>query len=647
MTNQSLRPPRLRRWLLGNPRDLADKSIFHQLSLIPFLAWVGLGADGLSSSAYGPAEAFAALNEHRWLAVAMAAMTALTVLVISLAYTRIIAAFPTGGGGYVVATHLLGPVPGLISGSALLVDYVLTVTVSIAAAGDALFSFLPPDLQFAKLPVEVTILAGMTLLNFRGVREAILPLVPVFLLFLLTHVVLIVAGLLNAGSHMPLTEQVRDGWHSSREKLGLLGVLLLFARAWSLGGGTYTGIEAVSNGLPILREPRARTARVTMAYMALSLALTAAGLLVCYLLADVRPVEGQTLNAVLAERVTGSWPGGKTFSVITLLAEGALLVVAAQAGFLDGPRVLANMAQDGWAPRLFSNLSQRLTTQNGIALIGIASLGALLYTRGDVGHLVVMYSINVFLTFSLSMLGMLRKSGRERRLTDILLFALGSILCLGILVVTASEKFLEGGWLTLVVTAALVGLFLAIRRHYQAVGSQLAALDQNLPKLPETPLPERELDPAAPSAVILVGGYNGIGYQTLTSALQAFPGHYKNAIFVAVGGVDSAAIRDERELEGIRLGVQKTLTHYVTLAQSLGLNAKGIAAIGTDVVAELETLCLRAAEECKDTTFFAGQLIFGREQWWHGVLHNQTAFALQKRLHGDGLTMVILPVKLH
>ena len=142
---------RVRRWLLGKPRDLADRSIFHQLSLIPFLAWVGLGADGLSSSAYGPPEAFGALGEHRWLAVAMAAMTAITVFIISFAYTRIIAAFPNGGGGYVVATKLLGPAPGLISGSALLVDYILTVTVSIAAAGDALFSFLPASWQGGKL----------------------------------------------------------------------------------------------------------------------------------------------------------------------------------------------------------------------------------------------------------------------------------------------------------------------------------------------------------------------------------------------------------------------------------------------------------------------------------------------------------------
>src|SRR5215210_1317822 len=146
---------RLRTLLVGRPRDLRDRRLFHQVSLIAFLAWVGLGADGLSSSAYGPEEAFRALGDHTYLAVALAALMAMTVLLISAAYRRIIEEFPSGGGGYVVATKLLGPTPGLVSGSALLVDYVLTITTSLAAAGDAMFSFLPAEWAGARLPVEV------------------------------------------------------------------------------------------------------------------------------------------------------------------------------------------------------------------------------------------------------------------------------------------------------------------------------------------------------------------------------------------------------------------------------------------------------------------------------------------------------------
>lgn len=168
---------RVRRTLVGPPRRLDDRGLFHKVSLVAILAWVGLGADGLSSSAYGPEEAFRALGEHRYLAVALAALMVTTVLVISAAYSRIIERFPHGGGGYVVATKLLGTHAGLVSGCALLVDYVLTVTVSIAAAGDAMFSVMPPGWAAWKLPIEVVLLVGLVVLNVRGIRESVMVLV--------------------------------------------------------------------------------------------------------------------------------------------------------------------------------------------------------------------------------------------------------------------------------------------------------------------------------------------------------------------------------------------------------------------------------------------------------------------------------------
>ena len=369
---------------------------------------MGLGADGLSSSAYGPEEAFRNLHEHTYLAVALAAVMAMTVFIISAAYRGIIEQFPHGGGGYVVATKLLGKAAGVTSGSALLVDYILTITVSIAAAGDAIFSFLPPAWIALKMPLEITFIAALTTLNLRGAKESAIALAPVFLLFCVTHLALIVGGILVHAPELPATARaVGTGFHHGLGTLGMGGMLLLFVHAYSLGGGTYTGIEAVSNGLPIMREPRVQTAKRTMVYMATSLAFTASGLLICYLLWHITPESGKTMNAVLAERMTEHIPLGRVLVVVTMMSEGILLVVAAQAGFIDGPRVLANMAVDSWVPRRFAALSDRLTTHNGIVLMGATSLAALLYTKGDVGTLVVMYSINVFLTFSLSMFGML------------------------------------------------------------------------------------------------------------------------------------------------------------------------------------------------------------------------------------------------
>src|SRR3954465_195899 len=179
---------RVKKILLGPARNLHDPSLGHQLSLIPFLAWVGLGADGLSSSAYGPEEAFKTLGAHTYLAVALALMAGLTVFIISAGYRGIIQAFPHGGGGYVVASKLLGRSAGVVSGSALLVDYVLTITVSIAAAGDVIFSFLPPAWICAKLAVEISFILLLTTLNLRGVRESALALAPIFMVFVVSHV---------------------------------------------------------------------------------------------------------------------------------------------------------------------------------------------------------------------------------------------------------------------------------------------------------------------------------------------------------------------------------------------------------------------------------------------------------------------------
>ena len=643
---------RLRHFVFGKPRDLQDTGLFHRLALIPFLAWVGLGADGLSSSSYGPQEAFYALGEHTFLAVGLVVLMATTVLLISAAYSRLIEEFPTGGGGYVVATKLLGERAGVVSGSALLVDYMLTITTSIAAAGDAIFSFMPHDLMVFKLGFEIAAIAFLVMINIRGVRESVLMLLPIFVIFLVSHVLVIGGGIAAHASQLGATVRgVGSGYRQGVSALGLGGVLLVFLRAYSLGGGTYTGIEAVSNGLPIMREPRVQTGKRTMFYMATSLAFTASGLLLCYLLWHIVPQAGKTMNFLLVDRMAGGLPGGHVFVVLTLVSEGALLVVAAQAGFIDGPRVLANMAVDSWVPHRFAALSERLTTQNGILLMGAAALAALLYTGGDVSHLIVMYSINVFLTFSLSMFSMLRYWLRHRRRTEwlrrALLFSAGFALCATILVITIFEKFSQGGWITVAVTAVLIALCFQIRRHYRYAKQKIDQLYAQLGDLPRThadkaPVP---LDPKQPTAAILVASFGGIGIHTMLNINRAFPGFFKNFVFISVGVVDSGEFKGEHAVPELQRRVEDMLNQYVQLAQGLGIPATSRFAIGTDVVAEAEELCLGVLRDFPATTFFAGKMIFQKEQWWHQILHNETALALQKRLQWVGRTMVTLPVR--
>src|SRR3954451_3502989 len=179
----STRWQRFKRMVLGGPKDIQDPQLFHTLSLAAFLAWVGLGADGLSSSSYGPEEAFKNLGQHQYLAVFLALATGLTVLVISAAYTKIIEHFPFGGGGYIVTARLIGPRAGVVSGAALIIDYVLTCTTSVAAGGEAIFSNFPEHWHVWKLPVELVVIALLTVLNLRGVKESIRFLLPIFLIF--------------------------------------------------------------------------------------------------------------------------------------------------------------------------------------------------------------------------------------------------------------------------------------------------------------------------------------------------------------------------------------------------------------------------------------------------------------------------------
>ena len=340
------------------------------------------------------------------------------------------------------------------------------------------------------------------------------------------------------------------------------------------------------------------------------------------------------------------------FVWLTLLAEAALLFVAAQAGFIGGPRVMAIMALDGWVPRRFASLSDRLTSANGIVLMGLASLLALLGTRGHVTTLVIMYSINVFITFSLSMAGMVRHSQQARKRRETLppgqmtLFVVGLILCLTILGVTSFEKFSHGGWITLSVTALFVVVCFRIRGHYRKVRRQVAQLERivDLPKragAAELPPP----NPKLPTAVILVGGYNGLGIHTALAAMQAFHGYFKNLVFVSVGVIDSSAFKSHVEMEAVTTNTRAAMERYVKVAQQLGVPATYRLSVGTDPVDELEKLCPQIAKEFPNSNFFAGKLIFQRERWYHTMLHNQTAFALQRRLQWAGIPLLVLPIR--
>lgn len=647
----------LRNALFGKPKDPLDPKVFHQVSLVAFLAWVGLGADGLSSSAYGPEEAYLALGDHFFLALPLAILMATTVFVISASYSHIIELFPTGGGGYLVATKLLGPKTGLVSGSALIVDYMLTITISVASAGDQIFSFLPASIHGFKLAVEFGLIFFLIYLNLRGTKESVLFLLPIFLLFVVAHIFAIGLGIIPKAAEVPVvamtTYQKTIG---DIQGLGLWATLFIVLHAYSLGGGTYTGIEAVSNGLQALREPRVETGKKTMVYMATSLAFTASGLLLCYLLNQVSHEPGKTLNASLFARIYGGFfspESAYALVIITLITEAAILLVAAQAGYIDGPRVLSNMALDSWAPHRFSHLSDKLVTQHGVWFMGLAALAFLAYTAGDVRLLVVMYAINVFLTFSISQLGMCCHWWKIRHterlwLRRFLVNGLGLSFTGTILAVTIVLKFAEGGWITLLVTTLFIALCYVVRYHYDKVRGALKRLDDTLINLPfrpdlKTPVPAK--NPQAATAVLIVRDFEGLAIHSLLSIGRLFPNHFKNIVFVSVGLIDSGRFKGRDEIDNLRRLKEDDLKSFVDYANCLGWYAEYRYSLGIDVIDELEELSKSVVKEFPRSVFFAGKLVFEQENLFTRLLHNHTPFTLEQKLQFAGLEMMILPIR--
>lgn len=645
---------RLKKAVIGAPLNPFNPQMMRHVSLIAFLAWIGLGADGLSSSCYGPEETYVALGTHTHLALYIAMATAVTVFIISLAYNQVIELFPSGGGGYKVATQLLGPHIGLISGAALLIDYVLTIAVSVASGMDAIFSLLPAYFHPYKLFCEAMLLIFLMVINLRGMKESIKILLPVFLGFFVVHAVLIVYGIsAHSRGLIHIVPETVSETKSLAFAIGWIPLLGFMLHAYSLGSGTYTGLEAVSNNVNRLTEPRVRTGKWTMFYMAISLSFTAAGIILLYLLWNAHPHADETLNAVVFHSILGDSEAGKIALITTLLLEAGLLFVGANTGFLAGPSVLANMAVDGWIPNRFRHLSSRLVIQNGLIVFGISALAILLWSRGQVSMLVILYSINVFITFSLSILGICfywathrsqASSGWMFRLvfSSIALLVTSSILC-----VTLFSKFEEGGWVTVLITCTVIGLCLLIKKHYQTVGATLALIDTQL-KQPITETIEKpvELDPQQPTAVIFVGKSFGVGMHTLLCVLRIFPRHFKNFIFISVGIVDVESFTGQSALESMEQEVNKTLKYFVDYCHQYGIAAESYSAFGTDTVANLLDLAEKVSEKYPNCIFFSSKLIFEKDNWITRLLHNETPLTLQRQLHLQGKELVILPMKI-
>ncbi|MGC1212910.1 MAG: APC family permease, partial [Micromonospora sp.] len=458
---------RLRRALLGPP--LSSAAVLYE-RMRRLVALPILSSDLLSSVAYGPEAMLSVLvlagSGALGLSLPLAALLVVLMIAVGVSYRQTIPAYPHGAGSYIVAGDNLGRTPGLAAAAGLMLDYVLTVSVSVAAGVHAVTSALPGLRPFT-VPLGVLVIALLLAGNLRGVRTAgNIFVLPTYAFVVAVLAVLVVGYLRAAGrgfAPVPPPEV------PAAEGLGLLLVL----RAFSSGAVSMTGIEAVSNAVPAFRPTEWRNARTTLGWMVSMLVVVFAGLIVLIHLDGLVPRPGETILSQLG-RLT--FPSGPWYALLQA-ATALILLLAANTAFNDFPRLLFFMARDGHAPRRFLHMGDRLAFSNG--LVALATVAAVIFVAfgGRTESLIPLYAVGVFLAFTLSQAGMVvhwrrrRGAGWRRRLV---LNAVGAALSGLVLVTAAVAKFSEGAWVIVIAVPLLVFLFHRVHRHYAALHRALA-----------------------------------------------------------------------------------------------------------------------------------------------------------------------------
>jgi amino acid transporter len=468
---------RIWRTLLGRPIPTAKA---HHERLSPIIGLPVFSSDSLSSVAYATEAILsilvlmstAMLGVQIWVSLAIAFL----ISVVAASYRQTIHAYPKGGGSYIVVSENLGEKPGLVAGAALLMDYILTVAVSIAAGVAAIRSAYPDITPYATL-LAILLIFLVGWINLRGVRESgVLFSIPTYG-FIIVMLALVFGGIYAAhtrGAPAPVIDP--DPIIGSEAHFPVWFIIL---RSFAAGCTALTGIEAVSDGVPAFRPPEAKNAAKVLTWMAILLAAMFLGIgyIVMHLpelsLHPVRNPDYKTVTAQVAEFVFG--PGSPMFFVIQFFT-AAILILAANTAYADFPRLCSFISRDGFLPRYLSRLGDRLVFHNGIIILAIAASALVYIFHGELDLLLPLYAVGVFTAFTLSQLGMVQH-WRDNQVPgwkrSIAINGLGACLCAIVLGIIAYTKFLEGAWIVIVLLPMIVGVFLAIKRRYQSVARQL------------------------------------------------------------------------------------------------------------------------------------------------------------------------------
>ncbi|MGC4000876.1 MAG: amino acid permease [Anaeromyxobacter sp.] len=658
---QGVKPLRqLREAVLGADHDVNDPRIFERVTVGVLMAWIAMGGDLLGSCVYGPDVLTRASAGHRSVLVVAGLATLLTLGVLAYAYTRMVAHFPHGGGGYTAAKHVVGERLALVSGVALVFDAGFNVAVSVVTCVEAAAALLPEAWAAARLPVAVALVLLLAVLNLRGVKESVAVLIPIVIAFVVSHVwVLGLAVADRAGALPGVVAPVPADLARLAGEQGTLGALGTVLRAYALGGAIYTGLESISNGVPILRDPKVRSARRTMALLAGIPAVIIAVILTAFVLYDVRPAGDRPMNAILFEHVSGLFGDGalaRAAVAVPLASEAALLVMAAQTGFVDGPRILGALATDRFLPQRLTRLNGRLAPAPGILVIAAVALAATALTGARLEPLIAVFVISVFVTFTISQWTMLRHALRRRLLrvpwsADALVHAVALAMCLAILGGSVAS-WRAGAAVTLALIAATVLFASTVRRRYGALAHAVDRA-QGSAQPPVVP-PERRPPPAstgdliardAPVAVLVLDERTDLARVALTW-LARLPAGLGGVVLASVALLDVEAVQGEAQLRQVERARRLGLDRLAAEVRRAGLPVAVELRRGADVIETQAALVTELLRDRRGQGVVIGFRSALDASAVDPLLRDDLAVALQTRLQRDGIPMAVVSIPL-
>jgi amino acid transporter len=627
---------RVNRALIGRPIRSEHES--HE-RLPKFMGLAAFGTDNISSSAYATEELMRVLMAAGTAALVLTLPLTLAVVallaVVVTSYQQTIRAYPKGGGSYIVTSDNLGTIPGLVAGSSILVDYVLTVAVSVSAGVAALTSIFPglyPDRILIAL-AAVTVIAWA---NLRGVRESgMLFAAPVYL-YLTCMFGLIAYGLFRyATGDTPVYVPPPGAAAPTTEGLQALGLLLIL-RAFASGSVGLTGTEAIADGVAAFKPPESRNARITLVIMAACFAITFTGIsfLASWLHIVPDPGEVETVNSQLTRTLTGSGP----FHFLVQVVTAVLLVLAANTAFADFPRLASFLARDKFLPSYFAFRGDRLAFNNGIIILSLVAAGLIILFQGSVTALIPLYTVGVFVAFTLSQCGLVvrwwrrREPGWRLRLT---VNAIGAATTAVVAVVVGVTKFALGAWVVLVLIPLLVALLLGVRRHYRRVADELVVTGDEADTSPE-------LDPTRLHHTVLipVADVNRVTMRAAAYA-RSLTGQIdhpaeRRASIVAVHVTDDREAGERLKERWARSGIGVPLVVLQSPYRSL---------LGP-LVAYIDALTRQRPDGTAIVTVLLPEFV--PAHWWENLLHMQTALRLKgSLLFRPGTAVTSVPYHLH